>query len=157
MNQYKLTFFGAALAIIVLFAGFIIEIDLFEIVVEFLESLEHLEVDELIIPIFIVFVFAFMDQIRRRKLQEMEYERVKIYKAMLSSTHHILNNFLNQMQLFKLTAEGTPGFDSEILSLYDGVIKDASTQIDALGSITNIDEASIQKSVAPKSKVTSAT
>ncbi len=55
-----------------------------------------------------------------------------IYKAMISAIHHVLNNFLNQMQLFKLVAEDTPGFNHEILSLYDDVIDEASGQIEAL-------------------------
>ncbi len=35
---------------------------------------------------------------------------------MLSSSHHILNNFIYQMNIFKMTAEETLGFDSEILA-----------------------------------------
>ena len=69
---------------------------------------------------------------------------------MLASTHHVLNNFLNQMQIFKMTAERTPDFDPNVLTLYSRIMKDAKEQIDALGSITDIDEASIHNSVAPK-------
>ncbi|MCK4837816.1 MAG: hypothetical protein KAS94_03380 [Desulfobulbaceae bacterium] len=81
-------------------------------------------------------------------LQKSEMEKIKVYKAMIHSTHHILNNFLNQMMIFKLTAEETPGFDYDVLSLYEKIIEDASIQIDALSSITNIDEISIRESVA---------
>jgi hypothetical protein len=70
---------------------------------------------------------------------------------MMSAIHHILNNFLNQMQLFKMTAEDTPGFDHEILSLYDQIIDETSTQIGALSSITRINEVSISTSVSPQS------
>lgn len=66
------------------------------------------------------------------------------------STHHILNNFLNNMQLFKITAEDTLEFDPDVLSLYDVVIKDTSAQIEALGNITTIEEESIHASVTPK-------
>lgn len=54
------------------------------------------------------------------------------------------------MLIFKLTAEKIPEFDSKILSLYEVVIKDASTQIDALGSLSHVDETSIHAAVAPK-------
>ena len=76
---------------------------------------------------------------------------------MIESTHHILNNFLNQMMIFKLTAEDTPGFDHNVLSLYEKIIEDASTQIDTLSSITNIDEISIRASVAPQPNTQSST
>ena len=69
---------------------------------------------------------------------------------MMSSTHHVLNNFLNQMQLFKLEAEDTPEFDPEILNLYGQIIEEASLQIDALGSITKVNDISIRSSVKPK-------
>ena len=61
------------------------------------------------------------------------------------------------MQLFKMTAEDTPGFDPDVLSIYDQIIRDASMQIDALGSITNIDESSIHAAVAPKTNTRAST
>jgi hypothetical protein len=150
MKKYKLTLIGLVLSSIVFIITYSLNLDLFEIMIEKLKALEKFEIDEIIIPIFIFSIFAFFDQTRRQKSQEVEYEKIKIYKAMLLSTHHILNNFLNQVQLFKMTAERTPGFDPEVLSLYNTVIENASTQIEALGNITNIDEKSIYSSVAPE-------
>lgn len=150
MKNHKLTFLGLLLALNFYFITHMFDLDLFEALVEILESLETFEVDELIIPLTIIFLFTFIDQYRRLNSQKVNYEKTKIYKAMMFSTHHILNNFLNNMQLFKITAEDTPEFDPEILSLYEVVIKDASTQIEALGNITDIDETSIHASIAPK-------
>ncbi len=150
MKKYKLTIVGITLAFVVFFITIIFKVDLFENVIKVFESLERFEIDEIVIPVCILLIFAFIDQTRRQGSHKIEIEKVMIYKAMMSSTHHILNNFLNQMQLFKMTAENTPDFDTEILSLFDMVIKDTSEQIEALGSITNIDEASIHASVAPK-------
>lgn len=85
-------------------------------------------------------------------LQKSEREKIKIYKAMIRSTHHILNNFLQQMLIFKLTAEETPGFDRQVLSMYEQIIEDATKQIGALSRISNIDEKSIYESIAPQPK-----
>ena len=150
MKKYKLTIVGIFLAFAVFSISIVFNIDLFEKVMETVESLERFEIDELIIPLFILLIFSFLDQIRRQNLQNVEKEKTKIYRAMMFSTHHILNNFLNNMQLFKMTAEDTPEFDPDVLSLYDVVIKDTSTQIEELGSITTIDELSIHASVTPK-------
>lgn len=150
MKKYKLTIVGIFLAFTVFSISIVFNIDLFEKVMETVESLERFEIDELIIPLFILLIFSFLDQIRRQNLQNVEKEKTKIYRAMMFSTHHILNNFLNNMQLFKMTAEDTPEFDPDVLSLYDVVIKDTSTQIEELGSITTIDELSIHASVTPK-------
>ena len=85
-------------------------------------------------------------------LQKSEREKIRIYKAMIQSTHQILNNFLHQMTIFKLTAEDTPGFDHKVLALYEQIIEDATRQIAALSNITDIDEKSIRASIAPQAK-----
>ena len=48
---------------------------------------------------------------------KLENAKLRIYKAMLSSSHHILNNFIYQMDIFKITAEDTPGFDAKNTSV----------------------------------------
>jgi len=150
IEKFKLTLAGLALASVVYFITIILKVDLFETMIESFETFEAYELDEIVIPVFILFIFAFFDLLRRQGLQRIESGKNKIYMAMLASTHHILNNFLNQVQLFRITAENTPGFDPRVLSLYKVVIQDASTQIEALSSITSIDEASINEAVAPK-------
>lgn len=150
MKKYTFTLIGLTLSGVIFFTSVLLDFDLFESVLTMLHSLEEYELDEAIIPIFIFLLFAVFDLYKREKQQAFEYEKIKIYKAMLASTHHILNNFLNQMQLFKITADETPGYDPEILASYDAIIQSASTQIDALGSISDIDEKSILDSVLPK-------
>ena len=150
MNKYKLTLIGMAIAVVVFFSAIIFDVDLFEMVIMSFESVERFEIDEVIIPIVIFGIFTFFDQIRRRRNHKIELEKIRIYKAMMSSAHHILDNLLNDMQSFKVIAENTPEFDPEVLSLYEKTIEDTSVQIDALGNITSIDEASIHASVATK-------
>ncbi len=145
--KYKLSMTGLIISISVFLIAIIFDMDLFERSIKVMHSLERFEVDEFIIPLFIFFAFSFVDQMKMKNSQRIEVEKIKIYKAMLSSTHYILNNFINQMQLFKMTAKETPQFDRKILSLYDEVITDASTQIEALGAIAQIDEISIKSSV----------
>ena len=130
------------------------ETEPFEVVVRFLKSAEQYELDEFFIGFFIFLCFLVVDLLRRQKQQKMEkkieQEKVRIYTAMLSSAHHILNNFLNQMLLFKITAENTPGFDQHILSLFDTVMDEADQQIKKLGDIKEIDAETIKDSVKPQ-------
>ncbi len=150
MKNYRLTLIGFAVSVVVLVITIITDLDLFEILVSIIKRFEANEIDEYIISIIIFAFFVFYNLIKRQRSLKIEVEKIKIYKAMMSSTHHILNNFLNQVQIFKMTAEETPGFDPEVLVLYDQIIESASAQIDALGNISNINEASIRKSVAPQ-------
>lgn len=147
--HYRLTFyalcFSAGYFVVVVFFG----IDIFELFVAALVGLEHLNVDEFVIPAVLLVVAVQADAARRNRADLIEVEKAKIYRAMIASVQHVLNNFLNQMQLFKLTADRTPGFDQRVLALYDQVIGDAVTQLRALASITRLDEGAIKDAVAP--------
>lgn len=152
MKQYKITLLGLAISFLALLITIVFDVDFFEYLVNLLHEFEQYEIDELIIPVIIFLLFAFVDAIKRNRMEKVNSEKLKIYIAMMSSTQHILNNFLNQMQLFKLTAEETPGFNPEVLALYDEIIDEASMQINALGNVHHINELSIHEAVAPKHK-----
>ena len=149
MKKYTLSLLGFLIAATIFVATLLSGVDLFEQILVRLHSLEHFELDELILPLLVFLIFVIADFLHRQKTQKIEAEKIKIYKAMLSSTHHVLNNFLNQMQIFKVEAEQSAGFDSEILDYYKKIIADTSLQLDALGSITDINEQSIHASVSP--------
>lgn len=150
MKNYKLTLIGLAISVVVFLGTIISGIDIFEIFVNTLKSLEAFEIDELIFPAVIFGIFIFLDLATKLKFQKIEIEKAKIYKAMLSSTHHVLNNFLQKMQLFKITVEKTEEFPSKFLDLYDQITKDTIVQIEALSSVVSIDEATILASVTPQ-------
>jgi len=140
---------------ILLSGGFLIlthvfDFDLVEYVFALLKQLEAYEVDELVIAALIMMFFVQLELLRKRQASLVENEKLKIYQAMLFGIHHILNNFLNQMQLFKMTAEMSPAFDREILALYDQVIEETTTQIDAIGNVAQIDEEAIRDVVLPR-------
>jgi hypothetical protein len=74
---------------VVVWLGMVISgVDLFENFVNTLEGLERFEIDEIMIAVVIFGVFAFLDLIRRHRIQKVELEKAKIYQAMLFSTHH---------------------------------------------------------------------
>ncbi|MEW7291689.1 hypothetical protein [Aquimarina sp. 2304DJ70-9] len=147
MNKYKLTLIGLVLSVFIYVTTTILELDLFEHFLEFLLNMEQFKLDEIIIPIMVFFVFLYFDVHRRSKRILIENAKLNIYKAMLSSSHHILNNFVYQMDIFKITAEDTPGFDAQILSFYEDIISNTSHQINSLSNLETIDEFSIRTSV----------
>ncbi len=120
--------------------------------IQFLTGLESRHLDTLVFPISILFAFSIAQLLINRRYEIIEAERAEIYRAMLRSTHHVLNNFLNNMMLFKLTAEATPEFPRDIVDLFDQVIRDASAQVQSLSTIDKIDAESILDSVAPNGK-----
>jgi hypothetical protein len=152
MRRYKITLMGLTIAVFIVVYAHFVDLDPFDWLVTFFKSVEDYEVDEIFIGAFIFIICLAIDLLRLQREQKVEHEKNKVYKAMIASSHHILNNFLNQMQLFKITAESTPGFDQEILAMYDTIMKEASDQIKKLSDISEVSETSIKEAVMPKSE-----
>ncbi len=151
MRRNWLTWTGVGIGLLVLVLSKLYDLDPFDRLADFFETVEQYELDEFFIAVLIVLVFFAADLLLKERKRKIEHEKVKVYKAMVSSAHHVLNNFLNQMLLFKITAEDTPGFDKEVLDLYDVVMEEAKEQISALSSITEVSEERIKEAVRPKS------
>ena len=151
ITKYKITLWGFAVSLISLLCILVFEVDAFEALASFLWLFEDFELDEIIIPLFVFSIFLITNLVKNQKEHELEAEKIKIYKAMLTSSQHVINNLLNEIQLFKIEAEATPEFPSETLSLFNEVTEEASQQIKALSSIENVDEDSIFQSIKPTS------
>lgn len=74
-------------------------------------------------------------------------EVARTYNSMLHVSQHIMNNLLNQMELFKLEALKQEGFDQDVLKLYDNSINEASDLIETLSKVEDISEGHIWASV----------
>ncbi len=149
ITKYKITLFGFVASLISFLCILVFEIEAFEALAHFLWLFEDYEVDEIVIPLFLFSIFVILNLIKNQKQHEVEVEKAKVYKAMLKSSQHVINNLLNEIQLFKIDAETTPDFPSETLSLFNDVTEEASQQMKALGSIENVDENSILQSIKP--------
>lgn len=80
----------------------------------------------------------------------LEHEKYEIYRAMAQSTQHILNNFLNQMMLFELTANKIDQFPNDVKVLIKEVINDSARKVEELSNIQEISADNIRKTVFPK-------
>jgi hypothetical protein len=85
-----------------------------------------------------------------QKIFQEQHEKTKIFMTTISVAQHILNNFLNNMTLFKLEAENCEKFDKNVLALYDEVIEEAESQIERLSSVKTLSQEEIKNSVYPK-------
>lgn len=79
-----------------------------------------------------------------------EKEKQSIFTATVSMTQHILNNLLNQMQLFRLEAERLDDFDDEVKVIFDDCVKEGEELVKKLSSVEELSEEAIRNSVYPK-------
>lgn len=91
--------------------------------------------------------FGIYADIQTGKLLANEQEKRQIFIATVSSTQHILNNLLNQMQIALVNTGGVNSLDDETRKLLKQAITEGKDQVIRLGSVTKIDEATIRKSI----------
>jgi ferritin-like metal-binding protein YciE len=68
---------------------------------------------------------------------------VSFYHSTLRAAHHVVNNFLNQVQLFQFEAERLPDFDPELRVLYGQVLEETAAQLRQLERVTELTEENI--------------
>ena len=98
----------------------------------------------------LMITFGFFADYHVNKIHNKDVEKHGVYRAMLSATNHILNNFLNNMILFRAEAEKSKDFDRKLLKLYDQVIIDTTDQINSLDNIQEVNKDVITKTFKPK-------
>ena len=99
---------------------------------------------------FLVILLGGYADFHTKKILLKEEEKIRIFRSTVRATHHILNNFLNKMQLFLLEAESSSDFDKSKLALFNQAIQDTAEQIKEMESITDISEENIEDTVYPK-------
>lgn len=102
-----------------------------------------------IIVILLVSFGVYVDK-QTSKLLAKEEEKLKIFRATVMSTQHILNNLLNHMQLILFEIENNNTLDNKTKEMLEESLKNATIQVNKLSSVTELNEENIKKSVYPK-------
>ena len=74
----------------------------------------------------------------------------QIFIATVSSTQHILNNLLNQIQVVFLKMDDEYRVDAETRDMLKQSPRDAQAQVQKLSAVAELNEEAIKESVAPK-------
>ncbi len=119
------------------------------------ESFEIIPSDfnEIWMRVFIVALilgFGLFADNRANKIEKAEQEKHEVFLATVSSTQHILNNLLNQLQLVFLELDQRHGLEDQTRKLLEQSIREGKEQVDRLSSVTEISGKTITESVNPK-------
>ena len=74
----------------------------------------------------------------RQFSEEREAERLRVFQSTMRTVQNIVNNFLANMQVFRLEAEGK--LSEESLTLFDRLIQDTAKELSVLSNIETIHE-----------------
>lgn len=94
----------------------------------------------------IVIAYGIYCDIKRAKKAKVAGD---IHSTMIFATHHILNNFLNGMELVRMEASSSKDFDKNIIKLYEEAYRDAMSKIDRISHITDPTQEKIWDALVP--------
>lgn len=83
------------------------------------------------------------------RLREKDARTQAVHHAMLHSSHHILNNLLNQMLVVRMALEDGDDAHASTLQTYDAIVAEATTLIRQLETVPTLAPEAIRAAVAP--------
>jgi hypothetical protein len=95
----------------------------------------------------LMILFGIYADIQTRNLLAKEEEKRDVFVATVSSTQHILNNLLNQLQLALVDTDETGALDEETRKLLKQALVEGKEQVIRLSSVTDLEGAAIRKSI----------
>ena len=113
------------------------------------------EINELwmrIVIVLLLICFGIFADRNTKLLLIKEKEKRIVFNASVSATQHILNNLINQMQLFKIIADESNAFDNETIHLYEQAMMEGQELVKKLTSVDDLTELAIERSVSPQLK-----
>ena len=146
-KKYSTLLVGIVLAMILLFSSLIFDLDIFEKFTMFIVNYEQFELDEFVFPLFILVIFAYLNETERRHAVLVGEEKSKIYQAMAHASKQVIIDFISEIELFKLKAINTNAFTTEELKIFTDALREANIHLEALCSVTNINEEEIYDTV----------
>ena len=131
------------LAVSILAGSWFSNLDLFDTALREILRIENNELDEFASAFVLIVVGLVIDQLRERRVArrraEIEEQRLRVLKATMRTVQDIVNNFLNNMQLFRMEAEDGP-LSVESLKLFDDLINETAEKLKALGDSESVVE-----------------
>ena len=75
---------------------------------------------------------------RKRAIDEIQLQRLRVFKATIRTVQDIVNNLLSSLQLVHLEAENQ--LPPEMLALVDRIVEEAAAKLKALGDLETVKE-----------------
>jgi hypothetical protein len=140
--QLPVTSIASVLTLAIICAALVGDIDLVKLNVEFFQRIEPHEIDDVVVSSGLMIVGLVIDRVvasrREKKDAEIRTQRLRVLKATMRTVQDIVNNFLNNLLLFRI--EGEQAFSPESLEQFDDLVQGTSAKLKALGDLEAITE-----------------
>lgn len=144
LQHFKNTIVCGTVGVGIVAFAFLFHMDVFDFLVTILEYLEAYEVDEILIAGVLLLLGLAVDLalIRRDREHtiEVQKQRLKVLRATVRTVQDIVNNFLNNLMLFRLEAEEKNALSQGALQQMDSLIVETGAKLKALADLDSARE-----------------
>ncbi len=144
LMRYKVSLAAVVFSIFYMFMYSLVNIDIFRLLVTFLEKIEELKAEEVFLGSVFILIGILIDNIRfwRKKISKRKIEKEKLATLRLTMTtvHDVVNNFLNNLLIFRLEAEKSAALKEESLKMFDELTADTADKLREIGDLEEVFE-----------------
>lgn len=141
---YPETIVSFIIGITVFVVSLFFNLDVFEYFIGFLTEIEHLELDEIIIPSFILMIGILVDIYiiydKKKKIALIAETRLKYLETIIRTVQDIVGNSMNNLLLYSDEAKNTGTLSKKSINELDSLILSTTTKINALAEAKEINE-----------------
>jgi hypothetical protein len=142
MPRFLATYVTTALAGAILVSDFFAGINLFHTASRLFERNARNHVDALVTAVLLIIVGLCIDVFvagrKAKREAEIQAQRLRVLKATMRTVREIVNSAFNQLQLFRLDAEGL--LPQESLTSFDDIVRGTVAKLKALADLESTHE-----------------
>ena len=144
---FTATFISAFISLTMLMVSLVFNLDFFEKIIELLEVIEHLELDEFIIPLFILMIGVSIDSYhkytKKKKLILIAATKLESLQTIIRTVQDIVGNSMNNLILYSIEAKETGKLSEKSIKELDTLILSTTNMINELANTNEIHEKEI--------------
>lgn len=135
--RFPFTIAAALVAALLIVGAMVGHVDFIRINAAVFEEIETHELDDILACLALIPLGIGIDHVRASKQErhqkEIEAQRLRVLKATMTTVLDIVNNFLNNLQLFRLDAEEV--LPQSSIELFDQLVLETSVKLKVLGDL----------------------
>ncbi|TCS64381.1 hypothetical protein [Varunaivibrio sulfuroxidans] len=140
--RMKGTIIALMVVIVYTFLSAALKVDIFTDLVASLTFMETTKSEELILLGFSALLGLGIDlnraRLNEKRRRDIDAHRLRTMHATMATVHDIVNNFLNNLQLYRLQAERSKAFSPEVLKEFDEVVAQTAARLREIDSLKQI-------------------
>lgn len=149
-RHYPTTIVGFFIISFFLATNFTYHIDLFKVVINFLNERQFLDTEEIIFSVILIIITMLIDQFRNvrrtRRKRSLEQDRLNVARATMSTMNDLVGNFLNNILLIKIDMEKNEPLSSETITMFNDIILKLTSDMRRINDIDVIAERNLSES-----------